>query len=104
MTSGAEDSGIAWLKALFADEGTLRQVFVQQPELAKELLRNKGFLDTLFDPKSGAFAALLDGSGPGNRGPGHADRAGGSRRRWHKRNPAPDDGGGQAGSLARRGR
>ena len=36
-----------------------RQVFTQQPELVKELLRNKGFLDTLFDAKSGAFAALL---------------------------------------------
>jgi hypothetical protein len=59
MGSGAENSELAWLTTLFADEGALRQIFARHPELVKELLRNKGFLDTLFDAKRGAFAMLL---------------------------------------------
>jgi hypothetical protein len=59
MASGTEDSGIAWLTPLFADEGVLREAFAHQPDLMKEVLRNKGFLDTLFDAGSGAFAKLL---------------------------------------------
>jgi hypothetical protein len=59
MGSEAENSELAWLTTLFADEGALRQIFARQPELVKELLRNKGFLDMLFDAKRGALAMLL---------------------------------------------
>jgi ankyrin repeat protein len=61
MDSGKSSEGRenAWLAALFRDEAALREVFASRPELMKELLRNKGFLDTLFDGKTGAFTTLL---------------------------------------------
>jgi ankyrin repeat protein len=59
MASGTENSDVAWVKAVFADEQALREAFFRRPEIIKELLKNKDFLDTLFNGQAGAFAALL---------------------------------------------
>ena len=61
MDSGKdrEEPGSGWVAVLLRDEAAVREAFSQRPELMNDLLRNKGFLDTLFDAKSGAFATLL---------------------------------------------
>ena len=66
MTSGTEDSDISRVKAVFADEEALREVFARRPEILKEVL---GLTDAQIQAKrqAGAFSASHKTSDAGAR-------------------------------------